>query len=105
MRTTNLPAGSQRISNVGLVWEEVLTGASGTFTVRQQQTFRVSATAACTVSIDGVLAMTMQAGEVEYFNAGEGVKENSTRKSEITITGSANVQVARSVEQGGRRTP
>lgn len=104
MKTTNIPAGSQRTSNVGLVWREVLTNATGSFMVQQQATIRVSAVAACAVSIDGELAATLQAGEVEYFNSGSGVGENLTRQVEITIGGAAYVQVARDVERG-RRAP
>jgi hypothetical protein len=105
MRTTNLPAGSQRTSNVGLVWKEVLTGAAGTVLVQQQGTVRVSCVTACTVTIDGMLSMTMQAGEVEYFNVGAGQASNITRQSELVIAGgTANVQVALDVERG-RRTP
>lgn len=105
MRTTNLPAGSQRISNVGLFWEEVITAGAGSFLVQQQGTVRVSCIAPCTVTIDGTLCMTMQAGEVEYFNVGSGQPDNVTRKSEVVIAGgTANVQVAADVERG-RRNP
>jgi len=74
MNTTNIPAGSHRDSNVGLVWEEVLNGAGGlTFEVPMQGTIRVSAGADLAVTIGGVLAATLRSGEVEYFNVGTGV--------------------------------
>jgi hypothetical protein len=72
MRTSNLANESIRESNAGHVWEEQLSGALGTVLVNRFQTFRVRATGATTVTIGGVLAMTMSAGEIEYFNAGHG---------------------------------
>jgi len=101
MKTTNIPAGSQRMSQVGLVWQEVITGGTGTFKVKFQQSFRVSATAAATVTIDGELAMTMQSGEVEIFCAGTGSADDRSTV-EVVITGGANVQVAKDIETGRR---
>ena len=102
MKTTNIPAGSQRMSSVGLVWEEVITGGADTFRVKFQQSFRVSATLATTVTIDGVLAMTMQAGEVEIFCAGTGAGSDDRSTVEVIIAGGANVQVAKDIETGRR---
>ena len=73
MRTANLSTQALRHSESGQVWEEVLTNAQGTFTLQPYQTFRVRATGATTVTIDGTLAMTMSSGEIEKFNAGSGL--------------------------------
>ena len=102
MKTTNLPAGSARISLVGLVWEEIITAGAGTFRARFQQSFRVSATAGVTVIIDGVLAMTLQAGEVEVFCVGTGKADDKRSTVEVVITGTANVQLAKDIETGRR---
>ena len=69
MKTTNLPSGAQRFSNVGLQWVEVLTNAMGTIEVPIQGTIRVRATGATTVTIGGVLAMTMSTGEIDLFTS------------------------------------
>jgi hypothetical protein len=101
MKTTNLPAGSQRFSNVGLKWIEELSGAQGTFKVPMQATIRVRATGATTVTIAGDLAMTMAAGEIEYFNSGTGEPGDKSPKIEIIIGGAnAFVQVAKENETG-----
>jgi hypothetical protein len=105
MKTTNLPSGAQRISNVGLVWEEVLTNAQGTIKVRPQGTFRVRAAGATTVTIAGTLAMTMSSGEIEYFNAGMGAPDDNTPWVEVVIGGAAAfVQVAKESDKSGRRS-
>jgi len=101
MKASNIPAGSQRNSDVGLVWEEVITNGSGTFKVITQQTFRVSAIAATTVTVDGKLAMTMQAGEVAIFCAGSG-ESNGRTTIEVVIAGTAHVQTAKEIETGRR---
>lgn len=101
MKTTNLPAGSQRISNVGLRWTEVLSNAQGTISVPMQSTIRVRATGATTVTIAGQLAMTMASGEIEYFNSGTGEPGDKSPKIEVIIGGAAAfVQIAKDNETG-----
>jgi hypothetical protein len=104
MKLTNLPSGATRQANVGLVWKEVLNGAGGlTFELDFQQTFRVSAGANVTVTIDGVLAMTLRSGEVEYFNVGAGASGNGKSTVKVIIgTGDARVQVAQEKDPGRR---
>jgi len=99
MRTANLPNGAIRTSDVGFIWEEKLTNASGSIEVPQYATFRVKAAAAGTVTVDGILAMTMATNEIVVFNAGDGVP--TANKATVTVTFSAAVycQVARSVER------
>jgi hypothetical protein len=96
MKTANLAAETLRDSESGLVWEEKISGAQSSIEVLPCATFRVRATGASTVTIDGVLAATMSTGEVIIFNAGKGNPDDS--KSTVTVTiGAANafVQVAR----------
>jgi hypothetical protein len=90
MRTSNLANEALRHAEVGQVWEEVLTSALGTLTLRPFQTFRVRATGATTVTIDGVLAMTMSAGEIAIFNAGSGVPSD-VDSSDVIIVKQANL--------------
>jgi hypothetical protein len=103
MKTSNLANEAVRQTDVGSVWEEQLSGAAGPSTLKLQpfQTFRVRATAAGTVTIDGVLAATMISGEILIFNAGAGqpysVDQTTKQASScvVVITGAQFVQVAR----------
>jgi hypothetical protein len=103
MKNANMPAGATRNANVGLVWEEVITGDTGTIRAQIQGTVRVHALGATTVTIGGVLAMTMVAGMVEYFNVGTGVAGDNRATVEVIIgVAAANVQVAKEIETGRR---
>jgi hypothetical protein len=106
MRGVNLPSGAKRQADVGLVWREVHNGAGGfTVTLRRMTTVRVSAAANVTVTIDGVLAMTLRSGEVERFNMGVGTAGDNTVSVVLTIgAGDARVQVAEN-DDPGRRNP
>jgi hypothetical protein len=96
MRTTNIASENLRQAETGLVWEEKLTSATGTIQVLPCATFRVRASAGTTVTIDGVLAMTMMVNEIAIFNAGRGDQDDSKRTVTVTIGGAAAwVQVAR----------
>jgi len=77
MRSANLATQALRHSESGQIWQEVLSGAQGTFTIQPYQTFRVRASAGTTVTIDGTLAMTMGVGEIEKFNGGSGLPQGS----------------------------
>jgi len=96
MRTANLANQALRDADVGHVWEEQLSGAIGTLEIPRYATFRVRATGATTVAIDGILAMTMMANEIAVFNAGAG--DNTDSKNTVTVVigaVAAYVQVAR----------
>jgi len=100
MRTSNLANEALRHAEVGQVWEEVLTNGTGTLKLKPYQTFRVRSTGAATVTIDGVLAMTMTSGEIIVFNTGSGVPSavfNKQAIETIVIIAGAGVfvQVAR----------
>jgi hypothetical protein len=104
MRSVNLPSGAERNSEVGMVWREVFNGAGAfSFRVLPQQTFRVSSAGDVTVTIDGVLAMTLRNGEVERFCAGSGAPGDTRTTILVQIgTGGARVQVAEVVDPGRR---
>lgn len=106
MKTSNLANEAIRQSDVGMVWEERLSGAAGTLQLLPFQTFRVRAAAGGTVTIDGVLAATMISGEIMIFNAGGGqpvatdptttaVVVRQAPMATVVITGAQFVQVAR----------
>jgi hypothetical protein len=111
MKTSNLANESMRVAEVGMVWEEKLSGAAGTLTLMPFQSFRVRAAAAGTVTIDGVLAATMVSGEILIFNAGPGLPTKTDPTTTgvvlkqapsvtVVIAGAQFVQVAR---DAGRR--
>jgi hypothetical protein len=103
MKSTNLPSGALRQANVGLCWEEKLTNTVGTIYVSMQGTVRVHALGATTVTIDGVLAMTMAANMIEYFNVGAGAASDNVSTITVVIAGAnANVQVAKEKDPGRR---
>ena len=100
MQTANLASRTLRHSESGLVWEEKISGAQASIEVEPNSTFRVRATGASTVTIDGVLAATMSSGEIMIFCAGEG--DPTDNKATVTVTiGAANafVQVARNYDR------
>lgn len=106
MKTSNLATEALRVAEHGQVWEEQLSGASGTLTLRPYHAFRVRAAGAVTVTIDGFLAATMISGEIIIFNSGSGLPSltdptttavvlKQAVSSTIIITGIAFVQVAK----------
>lgn len=100
MRAANLASESMRHSEVGLVWEEKLTNAQGTLELEPMSTIRVRATGATTVTIDGVLAMTMSAAEIEKICVGNGDPTDTKATVSVVIAGAnAFVQVARNVDR------
>jgi hypothetical protein len=100
MKSANIPSRSLRSSESGLLWEEKLTNAIGSIEVEPYSTVRVRATGATTVTIDGVLAMTMTSGEIEKICVGGGDPTDNKPSITITIAGAAAfVQVARNTER------
>lgn len=100
MKTANLISETLRHSESGLTWEEKITNTTGTLELAKASTFRVRATGATTVTIDGVLAATMAAGEIIIFNAGDGNPDDA--KSTVTVVIgaiAAFVQVARETKR------
>lgn len=100
MKTSNNASATLSSAESGLVWEEQLSGAQGTVKVVEYTTFRVRATGATTVTIDGVLAATMSANEIMIFNAGRGNPDDTDPMISIVIAGAnAFVQVARNKDR------
>jgi len=109
MRSANLANRAARTSESAHVWEEKLTGAQGSLEVERFSTIRVRATGATTVTIDGILAMTMSSGEIELFNAGAGIPDpnigvpgaSDTKQTVTILIAGANafVQVARNIDR------
>ena len=99
----NEAARVQRNAETGLVWEEKLSGATGSFEVMKYSPVRVRAAGATTVTIGGVLAATMSDGEIIIFNVGIGDPSDNKRTVTVTIAAAnAFVQVGRNVEKKPR---
>src|ERR1035437_6754812 len=95
MKSANIVSENIRQAETGLCWVEALSGATGTLQLAEVQTFRVRATGATTVTIDGLLAMTMSTGEIAIFNTGHGNPDDTSPYVAVVIGGaSAFVQVA-----------
>lgn len=101
MKTSNVISENLRTVETGLQWEEKLTNAQGTLNIKPVHTFRVRATGATTVTIDGTLAATMSAGEIMIFNTGQGNIINTGLTYVIVVIGGANafVQVGKENKQ------
>jgi len=100
MKTANLISETLRHSESGLTWEEKITNNTGAFELAKASTFRVRATGATTVTIDGVLAATMSTGEIIIFNTGEGNPDDTKPTVTVTIGAvAAFVQVARETKR------
>lgn len=96
MKTSNLVTETVRQSESGHTWEEKITNNTGTLELPRASTFRVRATGATTVTIDGVLAMTMSSGEIAIFNAGDGNPDDTKVTVTVVIAAAAAyVQVSR----------
>lgn len=97
MKTSNVISENLRTVETGLQWEEKITNAQGSINVKLIHTFRVRATGATTVTIDGVLAATMSTGEIMIFNTGYGNTVNTGLTYVVVTIAGANafVQVGR----------
>jgi len=82
----NETSRTERNADYGHVFVQILN-AAGSAEVPRYAVVRVSAVALCNVSFDGVLAATLQAGEVCFFNSGRGLIDDS--KKTVTVTTSA----------------
>lgn len=100
MKTSDLVTGTVRQSEAGKTWEEKISNAMISVEVPTHSTFRVRATGASTVTIDGILAMTMSTGEVALFNSGDGNPDSGKNTVTVTIgVAAAYVQVAREIKR------
>lgn len=100
MKTSNQATGNLNHAECGHVWEEKISGGTGSIEVEEYTVFRVRATGASTVTIDGVLAATMSTGEIIIFNSGRGNPDDTKPTITVTIAAaSAFVQVARNKDR------
>jgi hypothetical protein len=104
MKSANLVSETVRQSESGLCWEEKISNSTGTVKVPKHATVRVRCvTTGATVTIDGVLAATMIAGEVIVFNAGDGDPDNTgTAANTVSVVIAAQacfIQVAREAKR------
>jgi hypothetical protein len=101
MKTSNVISENMRTAETGLQWEEKLSGALGTLQIKPVHTFRVRATGATTVTIDGTLAATMSAGEIMIFNTGQGniINTGLTYVTVVIAGAAAFVQVGKENKQ------
>ena len=96
MKTANIASENLRIAETGMCWEEKITNSQASIQVLPMATFRVRASAGTTVTIDGVLAMTMMANEIAIFCAGNGSPDDAKPTVTIAVAGAnAWLQVAR----------
>jgi hypothetical protein len=99
MRNNNLPTGGMRSSEVGLVYEEVLSGAAGTVEVLKYSAVRVRAAAAGTVTVDGILACTLKVDEIIILNVGRGTVSDNKETVTVVFGAAVYAQVGREVER------
>ena len=78
MKRTNLYNGSSRSFESGAVWQEKLTGTTGTVYVKEYSTCRIRSVGANIISIDGITSISLLGGEIEYINAGPSSRADKT---------------------------
>jgi hypothetical protein len=100
MQASNIASRTLRTSESGLVWEEKISNSTGSLELEPCSTFRVRATGATTVTIDGILAATMSSNEIMVFNCGDGDQKDSKATVTVVIAAAnAFVQVARNKDR------
>jgi hypothetical protein len=97
-RAINITTGATRTSEVGLVYQEIKSGSGlTTFEIPKYCAVRIrSTTAGLTVSLDSLLAATMDSAEILILNVGRGT--NSDHKDTVTLTVSGNCYIQLGVE-------
>lgn len=96
-KPVNLPTGASRTSEVGLVYSEVLSNASGTIEVPKLSALRIRAVAGTTVTVDGVLAVTMVANEILTINVGSGNHSDTKETVSVVFSGAVYAQVGKEI--------
>lgn len=89
MRLSNQLSAGQRSSDVGLVWKEINSGGGASqLEVPRHTAVRVRCAAGpgITISLDGVLAVTMANNEVILLNSGIGKMYGETGDPKNTVT-------------------
>lgn len=98
-RAINIPTGASRVTDVGLVWREISSGAAGSWEVPKYCAVRVRATAVAAISLDSVLAATMASGEILVLNSGRGTTADTKDTVTLTSTGTAYIQIGLEVDR------
>lgn len=101
MRTSNIPSGGLRTSEVSLYYREIKSGAGATtFEIPKQSCIRVrSALAGLTVTIDGILAMTMADAEIALMNVGAGSPDDGKVTVTVVVSGNCYIQVGQETDR------
>ena len=93
----NIITGVSRTAETGHVLVEVCSGGNLVgLEIPQRHLVRVSAIGVSTVLFNGVLACSLQAGEVVMLNSGMS-KEGEKRTITLSSTGTCYIQVAKEV--------
>lgn len=100
MKTSNQASQSLRTSETGLVWKAVLGTAAapsaGTIKVPLISTIRVRATAACDITIDGELSVSLLAGDIVILCVGRGINTSPDAKTvSIVFSGAVLCSIAK----------
>lgn len=100
-RNINLPTGATRTSEVGLVWQEIKSSTGlTTFEIAKYSAVRIrSTTAGLTVSLDSLLAATMDSGEILILNVGRGTNSDSKETVTLTVSGNCYMQVGIEIDR------
>jgi ABC-type transport system involved in Fe-S cluster assembly fused permease/ATPase subunit len=99
MKNTNLPTGGTRTSEVGLVYKELLSNASGSIEVDRYSALRVRAVAGTTVTIDGMLSCTLIADEIIVLNVGRGTTTDTKETVTVVFSGAVYAQMGLEVDR------
>jgi hypothetical protein len=100
MKTSNQASQSLRQSEVGLVWKALLgtaaTPAAGTIKVPLLSSLRVRASAACDITIDGELSVSLLSGDTVILCVGSGDNSSSDKKTvSVVFSGTVVCSVAK----------
>ncbi len=95
----NLVTGSLRVGETGHEFVEICTNSNlSNKEILARTVLRVSAVNTVTVTLDGVLCCTLQAGEVILLNTGRSISKTKNTKT-LTTTGNAYIQASKEVER------
>lgn len=98
-RAINIPTGASRVTDIGLVWREISSGAAGSWEVPKYCAIRVRATAGTSISLDSVLAATMASSEILVLNSGRGTALDVKDTVTLTSSGTAYIQIGLEVDR------
>jgi hypothetical protein len=102
MRLSNQLSAGQRSSDVSLVWKEINSGGGASqIEIPRHTAVRVRSTHPnLTISLDGILAVTMGNGEILVLNSGIGKQygENGDPKNTVTLAWSGTCYIQLGME-------